>query len=78
MSITGYGQVVLGHLTLAQLHKHLGDTVKVSNGLDPPSSLRIVGTATMPTVGAGGNIHTEMGAGALVSYHLIPASTRNS
>jgi MacB-like periplasmic core domain/FtsX-like permease family len=73
------GQVVLGHLTLAQLHKHVGDVVKVDNGLDPPSSLRIVGTATMPTIGDGGNtnIHTEMGTGALLSYHLIPAAIQN-
>jgi hypothetical protein len=81
--LSGHGfrvqdEVVVGALTLAQLHKHLGDTVTVDNGLDPPSSLRVVGTATMPTIGNGGNIHTEMGTGALLSSHLIPALVRNS
>jgi hypothetical protein len=81
--LSGHGfrsdnQVVLGEITLAQLHKHLGDRVVVDNGLDPPRTLRIVGTATMPTVGNGGNIHTEMGTGALLSYKLIPAAIRNA
>ena len=76
--LRAHDEVVLGALTLTQLHKHLGDTVTVNNGLDPPSSLRIVGTATMPTIGNGGNIHTEMGTGALLSSRLIPAVTRNS
>ncbi len=37
------GQVVLGALTLAQLHKAVGDTVQVTSGLSVPRRLRMVG-----------------------------------
>jgi hypothetical protein len=69
-------QVVLGATTLALLHKHLGDTVTVDNG-STHTRLRIVGTATMPTIGQPGSVHPTMGAGALVDYQLIPAAIRN-
>ncbi len=71
------GEVVLGTLTLAQLHKHVGDTVLVSNGTSGPSRLRIVGTATMPAIGLNFTQHTTMGTGALLSYALLPAAARN-
>ena len=61
--LDGPGQVVLGAATLAQLHKRLGDTVKVSTGARNPAHLRIVGTATMPSIGIDGTLHTEMGTG---------------
>lgn len=53
--LSGHGlaardQVVLGAATLAQLHKHLGDSVELNNGSGPPTHLRIVGTATMPAI----------------------------
>jgi len=70
------GQIVLGAITLAQLHKHLGETVVESSGTGPDTSLRIVGVDTMPTIGGPGP-HLEMGTGALVSYDLIPAAARN-
>jgi hypothetical protein len=75
----GSGQLVLGATTLAQLHKRLGDTVTVSAGPgSPDTTLRIVGTATMPALGAGGEgEHLEMGSGALLSYQLIPLSAQN-
>jgi hypothetical protein len=83
--LTGHGmrapdQIVLGSSTLAQLHDHIGDTVKVSFGSGPETRLRIVGTATMPTVGITGidTTHLSMGTGALLSYKLIPESVRNS
>jgi hypothetical protein len=44
------GQIVLGPGTLAQLHKRVGNTVTVRYGTTAPHSLRIVGTATMPSV----------------------------
>jgi hypothetical protein len=66
------GQIVLGGATLAQLHKHLGDTVKVQAGDAKPAQLRIVGTATLPAIGINATLHTEMGTGALLSYRLIP------
>ncbi len=70
------GQVVLGAVTLAGLHKSVGETVEVSNG-SSTARLRIVGTAAMPTVGSNGGAHLEMGTGALVSSSLIPAADRN-
>jgi putative ABC transport system permease protein len=69
-------QVVLGALTLAALHKHVGETVLVSSGGTPPTPLRIVGTAAMPAIGSNGT-HLEMGTGALLSSTLIPAIARN-
>jgi hypothetical protein len=66
-------QIVLGTVTLGQLHKHVGDRVTVANGNSPPSSLRIVGTATLPTIGVGGNQHPEMGTGALVPNLVLPS-----
>ena len=81
--LSGHGleradQVVLGATTLAQLHKHVGDTVQINNGSDPPSPLRVVGTATMPTLGSLDAEHLSMGTGALLSYQLIPAGVRNT
>jgi hypothetical protein len=75
----GSGEVVLGAETMAQLHKHVGDTVEVGYGAVRPAPLRIVGTATMPAIGVSGVTgHLSMGTGAEVDYHLIPASVRNS
>ncbi|MDT5078696.1 MAG: putative transport system permease protein, partial [Mycobacterium sp.] len=71
-------QIILGAVTLAQLHKHIGDSVEVSNGITAPTSLRIVGTATMPTMGEGGLSHLTMGTGALLSDELIPDQLKNS
>ena len=68
-------QVVLGAITLAQLHKHLGQMITVGTGTHA-RNLRIVGTATMPAIGGPGP-HLEMGTGALISYQLIPAGARN-
>jgi hypothetical protein len=79
--LTGHGfdalnQVVLGTATLNLLHKQVGDSVEVSAGL-AQTKLRIVGTATMPSIGIAGSTHLEMGSGAVLSYKLIPASQRN-
>ena len=74
---TRANEVVLGAATLAQLHKRIGDTVEVGNGVTSPIRLRIVGIATLPTVGQAGSIHTTMGTGALLSSGIIPASVRN-
>jgi hypothetical protein len=76
--LSGHGvdsnrQVVFGAVTLAQLHKTVGDTVTVrTNRLGGPTTLRIVGTATLPTIGTAGNEHTEMGIGALVPQAILP------
>jgi hypothetical protein len=78
--LSGHGleersQVVLGTITLAQLHRHVGDTVVVRNGVSAPVDLRIVGTATMPTIGIAGNQHPEMGTGALVADQVLPPTS---
>jgi hypothetical protein len=70
-------QVVLGAATLAQLHKKLGDTVEVGAPGGATTRLKIVGTATLPTIGIQGSTHLEMGSGAVLAYKLIPAGERN-
>ena len=80
--LSGHGlaasdQVVLGTDTLAQLGKRVGESVVVDNGVGPPTRLSIVGTATMPTIGASGLLHPEMGSGALVPSALVPPAARN-
>ena len=60
-TLTGHGldgghQIVLGAVTLASLHKHIGDEVTLRARLRetrPPSSSVSSGTATMPTIGQG-------------------------
>jgi hypothetical protein len=76
-SLEERSQIVLGTITLAQLHKHVGETVKIRNGVNAPASLRIVGTATMPTIGVGGNQHLEMGSGALLADQVLPANSKS-
>jgi hypothetical protein len=80
--LSGHGfnapdQIVFGAQTLAELHKHVGETVEVRTGLPKPTELRIVGTATMPAIGTPDSSHTTMGTGALLDYQLIPANVRN-
>jgi hypothetical protein len=41
------------------------------------STLTIVGVDTLPTIGAGGGPHLEMGIGALLPYSYIPAPARD-
>ena len=84
--LSGHGlqaasQVVLGPVTLAQLHKHVGDTVVAETGQRPPVRLRIAGTATLPTIGGSGNSSLQMGTGAIVAPDLLlgpgPRPARN-
>ena len=71
------GQVVLGTSTMQMLHKSVGDTVVVSSGRTKPTTLEIVGTATMPAFGQAGSSHLEMGVGAVLNYTLIPLFERD-
>jgi hypothetical protein len=64
-------QIVLGPETLSDLHKRLGDTVRVSGGAKS-ALLHIVGMATMPTAGIGFGLHPSIGSGAFVDKSLIP------
>ena len=70
-------QVVLGPTTLAQLHKHVGDTVVADTGQRSPVRLRIVGTASLPTIGSSGDPSLQMGTGAIVAADLFPAQALN-
>ena len=69
-------EVVLGATTLTQLRKRAGDTIEVSYSTGTSTTfLRIVGTATMPTIGVG--VHPTMGTGAWLDDQLIPVDVRN-
>jgi hypothetical protein len=76
-------QIVLGAATLAQLHKHVGDTVIASYGAPaddpvyiPPTRLQIVGSATLPAIGLAQTLHTSMGTGAIILVGTEPAAFR--
>jgi hypothetical protein len=73
--------VVLGPATMNALHKHLGQTVSVSAGgpgrAGRPVTLRIVGTATLPTIGGSGSPDLQMGAGAVVPVDIVPPAALN-
>jgi hypothetical protein len=73
-TLAGPDQIVLGGTTLEDLHKSVGDSIEVNYGRSLPVRLRIVGTATMPTIGSSASLHTTMGTGALVSYKLVQGS----
>lgn len=72
--LTGPGQIVLGPATLDALHTRLGDTVTVSEGqIVPPTRLRIVGTAALPTIGNVIGVHASLSTGAVMSTQSLPA-----
>ena len=84
--LSGHGlgadnEVVMGSATLALLHKHVGETVYLSEGTPrsapfyiPPTPLVVVGTATFPAIGYSSIIasHPSMGTGALVPSAVEP------
>ena len=71
-------QIVLGPATLASLHAHVGDTVVADvDGDQTRIHLRIVGTATLPTIGASGEPSLEMGTGAVMASSLFSAAELN-
>lgn len=84
--LSGHGlqsnnQIVLGGDTLAQLDKHIGDTVVASYGTPrdapdylPPTRLKVVGTTALPAVGNPGTVHVSMGIGALASNSVTSAA----
>jgi hypothetical protein len=79
------GQVVLGGATLAALHKAVGQRVSVSYGdradapfYVPPTSLVVVGTATLPTVGEPQALHTSMGTGAIMASSVLPLALQKA
>jgi hypothetical protein len=81
--VDGPGQIVLGAATMQQLHKHLGDTVEASYGTvkDAPvyvplTKLKIVGTATLPTLGGVLSLHADLGIGAIIPILIEPPAFR--
>ncbi|HUC13201.1 MAG TPA: ABC transporter permease, partial [Acidimicrobiales bacterium] len=84
--LSGHGldadnEIVMGSATLSELHKHVGDTVYLSEGTPrsapfyiPPTPLVVVGTATFPAIGYSSIIASQpsMGTGALVSRAVEP------
>ena len=74
-ALTSPHQVVLGAATLAQLHKHIGDSVALRYVPGFPRHavrLTIVGVATMPAIGIAEGLHTSMGIGAAVPVDAGP------
>jgi hypothetical protein len=71
--LNGPGQVVLGAATLSQLHKRVGDSVVV-RGDGIAGRARVVGTATLPTVGEVLSVHPTMNTGALIPSSAVPAA----
>jgi hypothetical protein len=88
--LSGHGldandEIVMGSATLGELHKHVGDTVYLSEGTPksapfyiPPTPLVVVGTATFPAIGYSSIIASQpsMGTGALVSFGVEPRAWR--
>jgi hypothetical protein len=76
-------QIVLGAETMAELHKHIGDTVMVGYGAPQdapvyvrPTPLIIVGTVTLPAVGPELQLHTSMGVGGIIDQGVEPAAMK--
>jgi ABC-type lipoprotein release transport system permease subunit len=66
------GEIVLGTATIERLHLHIGDTVRTSAG-----RVRVVGTATFPTIGVVHGDHTSLGVGGIVVPAQVPGYDRN-
>jgi hypothetical protein len=78
-------EIVLGTVTLAQLHKKVGQTVVATYGTPrdapvyvPPTTLRIVGTATLPAIGSSGTLHTSLGTGAMIPKAIEPPAFKRA
>jgi ABC-type antimicrobial peptide transport system permease subunit len=71
------GQIVVGPATLSALDKHVGQTVVLRTDAGRAVPLRIVGTATLPTVGGSGDPSMGMGTGAVVASSLFSAGDLN-
>lgn len=75
-SIETVNEAVLGSHTLAELHKSIGDTIVLGSGAQT-HKLRIVGTATLPTIGIIHGQYTSLGVGAIVDTALVPGYDTN-
>jgi ABC-type lipoprotein release transport system permease subunit len=75
-AIASRDEIVLGPETAQQLHARIGSTVTLA-GEQTPHTLRVVGTATFPTIGAAHVGRTSLGVGALVAPELVPGFDRD-
>lgn len=72
-ALAGPDQIVLGPETLAEVHGHVGGTVRVLSG-STTRTMRVVGTATMPAIGVQHGNHLSLGSGAVLpASALLPA-----
>jgi hypothetical protein len=76
--LSGHGlasrtEIVVGPATLAQLHKHVGDTVTLTDRVDKPTTLTVVGTTTLPAI----TQNAGAGTGALVATSDIAPKLLN-
>jgi hypothetical protein len=76
-NIASAGEIVVGPATLLSLHKQVGDTVMLRTDTGRTKTLRIVGTATLPTIGGSGDPAIGMGTGAVVASSLFSAGDLN-
>ena len=72
-------QIVLGAATMAELHAHLGGTVRGGYGSKrdypvyiPPRTYRVVGVATLPAMGRSDVLHPSMGVGGVLDPAIEP------
>ena len=75
--IEATNEIVLGSATADALGKHVGDSVQIGIG-NNRTMLRVVGTATFPSIGIVHGAHTSLGIGALVVPDLVPGFNRHA
>jgi hypothetical protein len=71
--LSGNGQIELGTVTLGQLGKKIGDTVRIGT---PPfaRTVTITGTVTLPSFGVGAADHVSLGRGAMLPEATLLAA----
>jgi hypothetical protein len=72
-ALSGPDEIQLGSVTLAQLGKHVGDSVRIGSGRFA-RTVRIVGTVTLPSFGLGGAEHVSLGRGAMLPEDTLLAT----
>ncbi|MEO8696378.1 MAG: ABC transporter permease [Acidimicrobiales bacterium] len=68
--------IVLGRLTLKDLHKSIGDEIEVGTA-DGDKTMTIVGIATFPAIGSTSLSQTSLGRGAATVASLFPPNDPN-
>jgi hypothetical protein len=74
-SIESTHEIVVGSATLGKLGKRVGDDVTIGEG-PTKRTLRVVGTATLPTLGVVHGAYTSLGVGAIVDRTAVPGYDR--